>query len=484
MQKLNNKGYILVQVIIFGAVAVYLILGLVSWANLNLKAAKHTYNNELAMQIAEAGAEYYRWHLSHDPYDYQDGTGAPGPYVHNFLDGDGEVIGQYELNITPPVLGSTFVKITSKGTINADPNISRTVETILARPSFAKYVDLTNFLISYGGGAEVFGRIHSNKGVMFDGLAHNLVTSAVTEIDDPFHGGGNEWGVHTHVPPVDLLPPTPLSIRTDVFESGREVGVPVVDFESISGNLAEIKTGAQEDGFYRASSGAQGYHIVFKTDDTFDLYLVDSFVSPINDCDAFSSSQEGWSTWSIETESLLGNFPNPNNGLIFIEDNVFVDGKIDSARLTVATAVFPDSPVNRKSIIVNNDLLYTNYDGQDVIGLIAQKDIIIGMVSDDYLEIQGVLIAQNGRFIRFYYPESGGGFSRCEPHQVKDTLSLYGSNSSNLEGWLYYGNPPYPGESGYLNYISIYDANLLYSPPPYFPITSDQYETLYWGEAK
>jgi hypothetical protein len=29
-----------------------------------------------------------------------------------------------------------------------------------------------------------------------------------------------------------------------------------------------------------------------------------------------------------------------------------------------------------------------------------------------------------------------------------------------------------------------YDANLLYAPPPSFPLTSDQYEILSWQEVK
>ena len=79
--------------IIFGVIAVYFVGAIASWAALNIKAARHTFNREQAIQIAEAGIDYYRWHLAHAPADFQDGTSGPGPYVHNFRDKDGTSIG-------------------------------------------------------------------------------------------------------------------------------------------------------------------------------------------------------------------------------------------------------------------------------------------------------------------------------------------------------------------------------------------------------
>jgi len=63
------------------------ILGaLIGWATIDIRASRQTNNRELAIQIAEAGIDYYRWHLAHAPTDYQDGTGEIGPYIHDFLD--------------------------------------------------------------------------------------------------------------------------------------------------------------------------------------------------------------------------------------------------------------------------------------------------------------------------------------------------------------------------------------------------------------
>ena len=38
-----------------------------------------------ALNVAEAGLNYYRWHLAHNPDDLQDGTGGAGPYEHIYI---------------------------------------------------------------------------------------------------------------------------------------------------------------------------------------------------------------------------------------------------------------------------------------------------------------------------------------------------------------------------------------------------------------
>ena len=472
----SKRGQILIQVIVFGSIAVYLFSGLVGWTALNIKASRQAYSREEALQIAEAGIDYYRWHLAHAPADFQDGTGGPGPYVHDFRDKDGNVIGQFSLNITPPPLGSSLVVVESTGNLNADMPVLRKIAAQLAKPSIAKYAVVANDFMRFGEGTEVFGPIHSNQGIRFDGLAHNVVSSAVASYNDPDHSGGNEFGVHTHVVPADPLPPLPVPARTDVFEIGRQFPVPAVDFAGITADLAQMKTDAEANGFYRPSAGALGYHIVLRTDDTFDLYRVTGRVNPPSGC-TNSQNQSGWRAWSIQNQHLIGNFPFPANGIIFLEDDIFVDGQINGGRLTIVAAFLPDNPPFRKNIIVNSDLLYTQYDGSDVLGLIAQGNINVGMVSDNDLRIDAALIAQNGRVGRHYYRPPGGGSQRCSPYHTRQTITLWGMIATNQR----YGFA-YTDGTGYQIRNLNYDGSLLYAPPPSFPLTSDQYITLSWEE--
>jgi hypothetical protein len=209
--------------------------------------------------------------------------------------------------------------------------------------------------------------------------------------------------------------------------------------------------------------------VVLKTNDTFDLYRVNTLVPPPNNCT--SNGETGWGTWSVNTKTLLGNYAFPTNGLVFLEDHVWVEGAINSARLTIAAATFPDNTSTRKSITINNDLSYTNNDGTDVVGLIAQNNINVGMVSQDDLEIDAALVAQNGRVGRFYYNPN------CSVYEDRNTLSLYGMIATNKR----YGFA-YTDGTGYATRNLTYDTNLLYAPPPNFPLAADNYQIISWEE--
>lgn len=472
----DKKGYVLIQAIVYGSIGVLLIGALVSWAGINNRSSREAATREGAFQVAEAGIEYYRWHLAHSPLDFQDGTGGPGPYVHSYQDRLGQTIGQFTLTITPPQVGSTIVTVRSKGELTGFSNLSRTIETRLAIPSLAKYAVAANDNMRFGEGTEVFGPIHSNKGIRFDGLAHNIISSALSSYDDPDHSGGNEYAVHTHVSPLDPLPPAPMPTRTDVFESGRQVSVPAIDFTGFTADLAQIKADAQSAGRYISGSGSQGYNIVLKTNDTFDLYKVTSLTSPPKSGCNNSQNQSGWGTWSIKNQTFVANYPIPSNGLIFIEDNVWVEGQINSARVTIAAGRFPENPATNASITVNKDIFYTNYDGQDVIALIAQNNINTGMTSETDLHIDAALVAKNGRVGRYYYQE---GSSHCSPYHTRSVITLYGMIATNQR----YGFA-YTDGTGYITRNISYDGNLLYGPPPSFPLVGDQYQVISWTEVK
>jgi hypothetical protein len=471
-----QKGIVLTGTLIFSMIAISIIIALTSWFAIVFKSSADLLYKEQAFHIAESGIEYYRWHLAHDPDDFFDGTGAAaGEYIHDFTDTSSTTIGRFSLKITPPNVFSNFVIVESTGFVLEKPELKKTIRVKFAKPSFAKFAFVADANLRFGTGTEVFGPIHSNGGIRFDGIAHNLITSARATYDDPDHDGAEEFGVHTHSLTVDPLPPAEVPVRTDIFKAGRQFPVPAVDFSGLTNDLSELKDLAVADGKYFNESGALGYKIVLKENDTFDLYKVTSLANvPSSSCQN-SSGQDGWGTWSIATDLFQQNYSLPNNGVIFAEDNVWVEGKINGARVTIAAGKFPDLSSTRKSIIVNNDLFYTNYDGSDSIALIAQKDITTGLVSDTDLRIDAALIAQNGRIGRFYYG------SACSPNQNKNSITLYGMLASkNRYGFAYTSGGVH--SSGYTNRIINYDANLLYNPPPHFPLTSDNYEMISWEE--
>lgn len=482
----SQRGTLLIPIIIFSAIALVVIGGIMNWTRVTIEANRQMLSREKAIQLAEAGIDYYRWHLAHARDDYRDGTGSPGPYVHQVFDKNGILIGEFSLSITPPPLGSTKVRIESTGTPGGS-NIARTIRVEMAIPSFAKYAVAANDTMRFGEGTEVFGPLHSNKGIRFDGLVHNLVTSAVASYDDPDHDDPgsekHEFGVHTHVNPggygvnenfrPNEAPPSPVPARTDVFEVGRQFPVPELDFTGITSDLAAIKSGAIEAGRYFSASGAQGYQLILKVNDTFDVYKVTSQTSASASCrdTTTAKAQTGWGTWSINNRQFVGNYPLPENGLIFVEDNAWIEGQINSARVTIAAGRFPDNPSNRPQLTVNNSLTYTNYDGNDVIALISQGNLNAGLSSQNDLRIDAALVSQNGRVGRYYYGSS------CGTGYIRNSITLLGTIITNVR----YGFG-YTDNTGYQDRNIIYDANLLYGPPPSFPLTADHYTILSWEE--
>ncbi len=480
----DSKGFILVQTLVFASIALVLMGAIVSWVGNTFRATKTLSEREQAFYIAEAGIEYYRWHLAHAQQDFKDGRATSSPsYVHSYKDTSGNVIGSFALQIIPPKTGSTLVTVIASGTVASSSVAARAIESKLAIPSFAKFSFVANTPMRFGEGTEIFGDMHSNDGIRFDGVTHGLVTSAKASYDDPDHSGAVEFGVHTHVNPPPATgsndsfrpleaPPSTPAERRDVFMVGRQFPVPAVDFNGLITTLASLKTKAQASSRYFGSSGASGYLLRLKTDDTFELRRVNSLINSSNNCTNNSiSNVSGWGTWSVNSSTLINTYTFPADGVLFFEDNLWVEGTISSARLTIASGRFPENSSTQTSITVNNNLKYTYYDGTDVIALIAQNNINIGLNSLNSLRVDAALLAKNGRVGRYHYA------SQCGSNYKRSDITVYGTIGSNQR----YGFA-YTDDTGYTDRTIIYDGNLLYGPPPSFPLAGDQYSTISWRE--
>ncbi|MEK7630146.1 MAG: hypothetical protein AAB432_02060 [Patescibacteria group bacterium] len=471
----NRRGNLTLQVIIFGGLVIILASGFVLWSVTMLNLSLRNFHRALAFSVAEAGIEYYRWHLAHAPTDFEDGTGHPGPFTHDYYDRNGNLLGQFILDISPSTGSSTIITIQSTGHVAADPSIEKIILVKLGIPTLAQYEVASNDNLSFGTGTEVFGQIRSNGGIHFDGLAHNLVESAQATYADPDYNEPSVFGVYTRVNPKDPYPPTSTPNRPDVFISGRQFPVPALDFAGLTLNLASLQTQASSSGVYASSSGALGYNLIFNASGTYSLYQVTVLknIAPKPHC-SNDYNQSGWGSWSIQVKKFIKSGPIPANGIFFFNDNVWVSGNINNYRVTIGSGVFPDNAATRTSITVNDSLTYTNYNGSDAVALVAQKDINVGLVSDDTLRIDGALLAQNGRVGRFYYGDA------CNPNNgIRTKLTNYGMIVTNNR---YVFN--YPDGSGYQSQELIYDSNLLYNPPPGFPLTGNEYVQVFWQEVK
>lgn len=448
-----------------------------------------------ALNIAEAGINYYKWVLYHDKEEYCNNEtclpgpdyGPYGPYEYS----ENGTSGFYELYITPPATDEAkIIKIKSIAWTEKHPNLKRTIEVTCGAPSWSSYAILSNSDIRFGEGTETWGPIHSNGGIRFDGIAHNIISSGVLNYDDPDHEGTNEFGVHTHFPVLDPFPdsnnpPQNVPSRPATFMSGRTFPVTTVSFDLLDNYVSDVLQIADTtDGLILNPSGAKGYHIKFNTNNTVDIKIVTQISDPCSRCVETGCTRYKWGvcvswgcteyvsteTYNIERETnLYLARAIPTNGIIFVKDNVWVDGSVNGTRATILAFQEPLNGSNT-NIIINNSIIYTNYDGTDAIGLIAQKDILIGLDAENQLKIDAGMIAKEGMVGREYYIQDCGG------HYQRHQIDIYGSIASNLR----YGFS-YVDGSGYdIRNIS-FDNNLKFLPPPHFPAVGE-YVFLSWEE--
>lgn len=469
LSKRKISGGALVYGLVIMVVVQIVLVSAIQFITGNIKYSLQIRSREQSLQIAEAGIEFFRWYLAHNVEGktaaqieafWTSGSvyGVGTAYESDYSDPSGGVIGRYRLEVTPPDSGSTIAIVKATGWTYKYPTLQRVIQVRLRRPSWSEYAVLANDVMRFGAGTEVYGRIHSNYGIRFDGLAHNIVSSAVPDYNDPDHTGGNEFGVHTHVAPTDPLPPAAVPNRPDVFEAGRSFPEETTDFNGVLGDLNIMKATAQAgtDGSRYFNNTHQGRHIILKTNGTFDIRTVQSFNASTNEINNYSG---GWSNYTI-----------PNNGIIFVENNVWLEGTVNGKRVTVVAANLISAA--KKTMYLGHDIRYTNYDCSDMIGLIGQQDVEVYRQSNNILRIDAALIAQLGRVGRANYTGA---------YATRDTITVYGAIASNQRYGFAWADALGNHVSGYQNRNLVYDNNLLYCPPPYFP-TGTKYELDLWEE--
>lgn len=460
MKRNLQTGVIIIYEVIIIFILSVVLLAVLSNAALQLKAIRSTINREQAFQIAEAGANYYQWRLSHYPTDYQDGTGAAGPYVHDYRDEDtGQIVGRFSLDINPPPVGSTVVTISSTGWTLDNPSQRRTITTRYGIPSLAKYAFLTNSGVWIGQNESISGELHSNSGIRFDGTGNAPITSARQTYTCPSWQGSP-------------CPATRNGIWGAAPQATRnfwQYPVPTVDFSSITSDLAAIKNNAQVSGLYLSPSNRQGYSLVFNANSTVSVYRVNSLRSTPTawDVNGLVHNED----LDYNNRTLLFTQAIPSNGLVFVEDRTWVEGTI-AGRVMVTAARLPYNATTAPSILIPNNIVYTAKDGSVSLGLLAQKDIIVTYFSPDSLEIDAALIAQTGSVQRYNF---SSGTSN-----LRSNITTYGSIMSfGVWTWSWV-NGSGVVTSGYQNTDTTYDPNLLYSPPPSFPLAADEYQQISW----
>jgi hypothetical protein len=461
-----KRGSITPALLIITGAFLVVIYGLLLVLTLQFDYSNRQVGSDQALHVAEAGVNYYRWHLAHDPTDYKDGQTDAGPYEHEYLDPQGNAIGKYSLTITPPSSGSSIVTLESVGWTYQYPKVKRTIIVQYGRPSFAQYAFLQNSSSWYAAGITVNGKIHSNNGIRMDGTNLSLVTSAQAD-----YQCGNETGC------------SPPAKHDGVWGAGGDKGlwqfpVPPIDFDAITFDLAQMRTIAQSSGIYLGPSNKSGYHIIFNNDGTYTIKRVIT----TNAISGYMVPGQGLGSQGlggcrerdqiIQTETTIGTYVITEKPIVFVEDNVWVEGVVHG-RMSVVSASFPIGSSN-VSTWINGNITYTAYDGSDVLGLISQNDLYITRDVPDDFQVDAVLMSQNGAIIRHGYISS----CNAGPASIKNSLTMNGAVINFDKSYWNWGSPL---ESGFRTRTINYDTHILYAPPPYFP-SSGEYQFINWRE--
>jgi hypothetical protein len=477
----SHTGSLLVLVLIFGAVFFFISVSFMSYIINQATIGDARHEQARALAIAEAGLNYYKWYLAHNPDDTTHGTTTPQPYVIPYTDPELGAIGEFSLEIASSSFCGVVssIDITSTGYTYAAPEQTRTVYARYARPSVAEYAYIINSNVWAGSDRTIIGPYHSNGGIRMDGTNNSTVTSGQETwtctssfgcsgsqtVDGVFGAGPNNvlWN----------FPTTPIN------------------FTGLTVDLASMRDIADDGvgGIYIPPSGDWGYRLIFNSNGTVTVRIVDETYSYSG-----YTTENGWQTerYIIEDDDPYATYTiNESCPLIFVEDTVWLEGDVPT-KVSVAAADTDTAGVDH-SIILNDNLTYATTSA----GLlaVAEEDVLVGVDVPEDMELNGIFVAQNGRFGRNRY--SAGNLPRVcvswfwwwctdwdEPFAddvTKNSLTMNGTIVSNGRvgtKWTCSGSFC----SGFNTRYNSYDRNLVNDPPPLAPKTSDDYRFIEWRE--
>ncbi len=484
----RNRGVTVMMVLAFMGIFVFLLGTIVSYVFTQGKYGRALYAREQALNISEAGLEYYRWFLAHNPSIMETGVGLVSPYVHEVLDPEGGRIGESTITATAQTACGVvqWVDLESEGRADTNTTFPRTISARYMRPSVAEYSNIVNANVWAGSDRTITGNYHSNGGIRMDGTNNSLVTSALSS-----------WACDAS------FGCSPTLIKNGVWGLGSGTALwqfPVAsfDFAGIGTEFASLKTYAQAGGIMLNPTTVQvggvqqgnnfpsvggtdqrGFHIEFNGDDTVTISRV------MGTGHSRSQHIDNLGQWvsdyhTVQNSPLIGTFTIPEEcPLIYAEGKVWLEGVIGE-KVTVIAA---DTGSYTPDIILNGNITYASGDGSSGLTAIAERSILIPLFSPEDLTIRGVFVAQGGYVGRNYYQTGGqnGVGQGGGPFVQQSSLTTIGTVVSNQRigtQWTCGGSFC----SGYATRNDFYDRLLAFSPPPFTPAASPDYTLVLWGE--
>lgn len=471
-----SKGIIISYVLVFGTIFLMLLAGVLGFILVQLKQVNQRVAWHEAFQIAEAGINYYRWCLNNQ--------GEQNCLLEkDYQDSNGKVIGKFQIQVkTNSNCGLTISqKITSTGWTYKYPQIKRKISVFYGRESVARYSYILNSNVWIGPDHTIRGPYHSNGGIRFDGQNLSTVSSAKENwiCTSSFGCGPQGQGYGFGLCPLECKIINKQCVCPGVFSTTKNSNkdlflfpIPQFDFVGITADISQIKLVSQnQGGIYlppakTLNAQGKGWHLIFNENQ-----VEARIITRLSPTYAYSL-EEGWhyDYFTIVAEIPYQTYTiSPNCSVIFVEDNLWPEGKI-KGKVTVVSADLID-PLKDTEIILQGNLDYTKTDGSDGLTLISEKNILIGPNSPNQMTLRGIFIAQKGRFSRNHYPGN-----------IKESLKIDGSIVSNGRVGTQWINQGGHIISGYLNRETFINPYLLYDAPPFTPYLTPQFKIIRWEE--
>lgn len=486
-----KKGSAIIYALVLIMVAAAIFTGIISFVISQVRYSLSAEPKKSALQIAEAGAFFYRWHLAHevdgktatevdtywalanDPLGVDD-NGDGDCDDADTVDGDGggtewyesdyEGVGKYRICVIRPATGTTIATVYAEGWAYDHEEKTRAIEMRVRRPSWSEFAILSNAPLDLENGAgdsvDIDGKVHANDGIRFDenGVARNTVSSSVLTYD---YGGSTKDGVWTSAADPNA-----------VFLGGASFPVPEQDFESVRVTFDIMKDNADAD-----YNPGKEMHITFTTNTTTSDDDGQAIVCEIKNQNTTSKKITKHKANSCDTIDL------EDTTVFYIRQRAYVDGILETGKKVVIATTHQGNGSKKDSIYINGDLIHEDPTSGSVLGLAAKYgvyivedplsspsvagggDLSIGSHSlNGDLDVHAAILSDAGPFARDIDNEM---------NSMNGDLNVFGALATN-EGLIL---------NGIDDFNMIYDQRLVNTPPPYFP-TGSTYLIDQWKEVE
>lgn len=329
---------------------------------------------------------------------------------------------EYNLQIAAPRPGVPVVRIVATGRRAGTTSEWRAVEAMVRPASVADFQMIANRDISYGSTATTYGKLYA--GIDETGARHNIA-----------HDGTAYADVHAEGSITDV-PTYRSGARGYDRNTIRTVIKNPVNFNTFTGSLVDLQRTATAGGIVLDDPTAAAWSLTFSSNGQ---------VS-VRRCTRTSGAPVAERSPTCGSATLRAV---PTNGAIYSAQSVVVSGAV-RGRATIGS---------NADVIVGGNLSYVE-PGVDVLGLIARQEVLVPRWSPNNLSWSAATIAISG------------GWHSWDTTTTKGTMTFTGSTATNLGGYM--------NMFATRNYL--YDANLLFLQPPYFPVLEEAYTVLFFRE--